>query len=40
MAQAAAGEAVEIRLKLVAGGWAHLQQNLRRAEVLVARLDG
>ena len=40
LAQAAAGEAVEIRRKLVAGGWTHLQQDLGRAEALVARLDG
>lgn len=40
LAQAAAGEAWEIWQGLVARGWTHVQQDLRDAEALVARLGG
>ena len=40
LAQAAAGEALEIWRGLVARGWNHVQQYLRAAEALTARLGG
>ena len=38
LAQAAAGEALEIWRGLAARGWTHVQQYLRDAEALAARL--